>query len=95
VRANSEALDALHKTIAETLDEELRNYRTGVYDRRETSVDEDGEVTEKVVKTPVPAALIASAIKFLNDNDVRRPDEDEPDSSDLLADELPNFKERP
>jgi hypothetical protein len=43
----------------------------------------------------VPAALIAATIKFLKDNGTDRPDEDEPDPSDLLADELPNFNERP
>jgi hypothetical protein len=91
MRANNEALDALHKTIAETLNDELKKYRNGEYNK--STVDENGVVTETQV--PVPAALIAATIKFLKDNGTDRPDEDEPDPSDALADELPNFNERP
>lgn len=92
MRANSEALDKLHATIAETLDVELRNYRSGVYDKVE-KITEGEEIREERTKTPVPAALIAATIKFLKDNGADRPEEPEPDPSDLLADELPNFGE--
>lgn len=92
MRAHSEVLDALHATIAETLDAELKNYRSGVYDRVVKKAGEDGRETEEKVKTPVPAALIAATIKFLKDNGADRPEEPEPDPSDLLADELPDFK---
>jgi hypothetical protein len=92
VRANSEALDKLHATIAETLEAELKNYRSGVYDKVETVTDGEGSAEERRVKTPVPAALIAATIKFLKDNGATEPEEDEPDPSDTLADELPDFR---
>lgn len=84
MRANSEALDKLHATIAETLSVELNKYRNGDYDK----VTEQGEK----IATPVPAALIAATIKFLKDNGADRPEEPDADPSDALADELPNFQ---
>lgn len=89
MRASDASLEALHKAIADTLTTELSRYRNGAYDKKETI---DGE--EIVIKVPVPAALIASTIKYLKDNGIDRPEEDEPDPTDLLADELPTFEER-
>lgn len=87
MRASDASLEALHKAIADTLTTELARYQSGEYDR----VDPD---TKEITKVPVPAALIASTIKYLKDNGIDRPEEDEPDPTDLLADELPTFGDR-
>ena len=85
-RASEAILESLHNTIAETLTSELKRYADGDYDK----VDEEGKF---VSKSPVPASLIQSTVKYLNDNGINRPEEEEPDPSDLLADELPEFGE--
>ncbi len=80
-RASEAVLESLHNTIATTLVEELKRYADGEY------VDGDG------IKKPIPASLIQSTIKYLKDNGIDRPEDEEPDPSDLLADELPTFGE--
>lgn len=84
MRASDADLEALHRSIAATLKQELDRYSSGYYDRPE----------EGPAPTPVPAALIASTIRYLKDNGIDRPDEEEPDPTDLLADELPTFEDR-
>ena len=85
-RASETILEELHNTIAETLKEELKRYADGDYDEK----DEDGKL---VNKKPVPASLIQSTIKYLKDNGIDRPEDEEPDPEDLLAGELPSFGE--
>ena len=80
-RASETILEELHNTIAETLKTELKRYADGEY------VDADGN------KKSIPASLIQSTIKYLKDNGIDRPEEDEPDPEDLLSDELPSFGE--
>ncbi len=84
-RAKATTLEKLHEEIAETLQSELKKYKDGDYD----STDDEGHITRK----PVPASLIQSTIKYLKDNGIDRPDEEEPDPEDLLAGELPTFGE--
>ena len=84
-RASETILEELHNTIAETLKEELKRYADGDYD----TTDGDGVVTKK----SIPASLIQSTIKYLKDNGIDRPEDEEPDPSDLLAGELPSFGE--
>lgn len=88
MRASDAVLEALHKTIAETLTTELKRYGDGTYDK--PAEVEGGEK----IRVPVPAALIASTIKYLKDNGIDRPEDEEPDPSDTLADELPHFGDR-
>ncbi len=85
-RASETILEELHNTIAETLKTELKRYADGDYDE----IDDDGAT---VNKKPIPASLIQSTIKYLKDNGIDRPEDVEPDPSDLLADELPSFGE--
>lgn len=87
MRASDASLEALHKAIADTLTTELERYRSGAYDVKDPE-------TKEVRKVPVPAALIASTIKYLKDNGIDRPEDEEPDPSDTLADELPHFGDR-
>jgi len=77
--ASKELLERLHNQIGETLIKEIKKYADGEYKNK------DGDVI------PVPASLLSTATKYLNDNSVNRPDEEEPDPSDHLADELPVF----
>lgn len=80
-RASEETLNRLHEVVAETLGEQIQKYRDGEY------LDKEGN------PLPIPSALLSTATKYLNDNQVNRAEQDEPDASDLLADELPNFGE--
>ena len=80
-RASETVLEALHNQIAETLTDELKKYADGEY------LDGDGN------KKSIPASLIQSTIKYLKDNGIDRPEDEEPDPTDLLADELPSFGE--
>ncbi len=84
-RASETVLEELHNTIAETLKEELKRYADGDYD----TTGDDGVVTKK----SIPASLIQSTIKYLKDNGIDRPEDEEPDPEDLLAGELPSFGE--
>lgn len=80
-RATETALDALHAEIADGYAAEIKKYRDGVYlDKEERPM-------------PIPAALLAGAARFLKDNRIDAPEDDEPDPEDLLADELPSFGE--
>ena len=92
-RASETILEELHNTIAETLKEELKRYASGEYDDKEETEDDEGVVTVIVKKKSIPASLIQSTIKYLKDNGIDRPEEDEPDPEDLLSDELPSFGE--
>lgn len=85
-RASEAVLEELHNTIAVTLKEELKRYADGEYDEK----DDEGKV---VNKKSIPASLIQSTLKYLKDNGIDRPEEDEPDPHDLLEDELPTFGE--
>lgn len=78
-RASESALEALHNTIAEGYAREIKKYMNGEY------TDKDGEVA------PIPAALLAGAARFIKDNSIDRPEDEEPDPEDLLSDELPSF----
>ena len=80
-RASEQSLEELHNQIAQTLTEELKHYA----DRDFT--DEDNR------PKPVPASLLQTAARFLKDNGIDRPEDEEPDPTDLLADELPSFGE--
>ena len=80
-RASESVLEALHNQIATTLTDELKKYADGEY------TDADGN------KKSIPASLIQSTIKYLKDNGIDRPEEEEPDPTDLLAGELPSFGE--
>ncbi len=84
-RASESVLEALHNRIAETLTDELERYANGDYD----TTDEAGVTIRK----SIPASLIQSTIKYLKDNGIDRPEEEEPDPRDLLADDLPVFEE--
>ena len=79
MRASEKELEALHAEIAKTLKVELMRYGAGFY------IDNNDN------PLPVPSALLSASIKFLKDNQVDRPQDEEPDPSDLLADELPDF----
>lgn len=79
MRASETALEELHAEIATTLKEQIAAYRNGEF------LDKDDR------KLPVPSALLAASIKFLKDNQIDRPEGEEPDPEDLLADELPSF----
>lgn len=57
-RASDDLLDLLHGTIAEELLQEIKAYKDGEY------VDKEGNAL------PIPASLLAQAIKFLKDNGV-------------------------
>lgn len=81
MRASGKVLEKLHNQIAETLGEEIQKYRDGQY------LNKDGDAL------PVPSALIAATIKYLKDNSIDRPEDEEPDPEDLLSDELPSFDE--
>jgi hypothetical protein len=74
-RASGTLLDALHGSVAESLLEEIKEYRDG------RKLDKDGNVL------PIPAALLSQAIKFLKDNGIDRAVQ-KGDPEDLLADEL-------
>lgn len=81
MKATQQALEALHNRIADGYATEIQKYMDGVYlDKEENSL-------------PIPAALLAGAARFLKDNQIDRPEDDEPDPEDLLADELPSFGE--
>jgi hypothetical protein len=60
-RGTDTALDSLHGLVALTLTEQIQAYKNG--DVR------DGEGN----KLPIPAALIAQALKFLSDNGIDAP----------------------
>lgn len=79
LRASEKALEELHNTIAKGYSREIKKYMDGEYK------DGDGE------PVPIPAALLAGAARFLKDNQIDRPEDEEPDPADLLADELPSF----
>tara|TARA_B100001939_G_scaffold342295_1_gene353228 strand:- start:6524 stop:6808 length:285 start_codon:yes stop_codon:yes gene_type:complete len=74
-RATDDLLDALHGTVACTLLDEIKRYRNGEV------LDDKGN------PQPIPASLIAQAIKFLKDNGIDRAVKPG-DPEDLLADEL-------
>lgn len=80
-RASESILEELHNTIAQTLTDELKRYADGKFK------DEDGK------PKPIPASFLQMATKFLKDNGIDRPEDDEPDPEDLLSDELPSFGE--
>lgn len=77
-RASEATLEELHEVIGKTLISEINKYA-------------DGEYTKDGDPVPVPASLLSTATKYLNDNQINRPEFDEPDPSDHLSDELPNF----
>lgn len=60
-RGTDTALDSLHGLVALTLQEQIEAYRNGMV--------KDGEGN----KLPIPAALIAQALKFLSDNGIDAP----------------------
>jgi hypothetical protein len=74
-RATADLLDSLHGTVADSLLEEIKEYREG------RKLDKEGN------PLPVPAALLSQAIKFLKDNGIDRAVQ-KGDPEDLLADEL-------
>ncbi len=78
-RASETLLEELHNTIAQALTDELKHYADRDFK------DEDG--TAK----PIPASLLQTASKFLKDNGIDRPEDEEPDPEDLLSEELPSF----
>lgn len=80
-RATESALEELHNAIADGYRREIRKYMDGEY------LDKDDRAL------PIPAALLAGAARFLKDNAVDRPEDEETDPDDLLADELPSFGE--
>ncbi len=79
-RASEETLNELHETVGKTLIAEIKKYA-------------DGEYKKDEVVVPIPASLLSTATKYLNDNQVNRPEQDEPDPSDHLSDELPRFED--
>ena len=81
MRASETALEELHAEIAKTLKDQIAKYANGDFE------DKDGNAL------PVPSELLAASIKFLKDNQIDRPEDEEPDPEDLLADELPSFGE--
>lgn len=81
MRARSEQLDVLHGLLAEEMIAQLNDYVKG------NVKDEHGN------RIPAPAAFLAQVNNYLKSNGVDRPNEPERDPSDLLADELPNFKD--
>ena len=83
-RASETILEELHNTIAQALKTELQRYADGEYD-----TTDEGVVTRK----SIPASLLQIASKFLKDNGIDRPEDDEPDPEDLLSEELPRFGE--
>lgn len=80
-RATEATLNELHEEIGKTLISEIRKYKDGAY------TDKDG------CPIPVPAALLSTARSYLNDNQINRPDEEEPDPEDSLSNELPDFED--
>ncbi len=90
-RASETILEELHNTIAKTLKEELKRYAAGEYDEKEETEDEDGVVTVVIKKKSIPVSLLQCTTKYLKDNGIDRPEEDEPDPEDLLSGELPQF----
>jgi hypothetical protein len=60
-RGTDTALDSLHGLVAMTLTEQINAYRDGLV--------RDGEGN----KLPIPAALLAQALKFLSDNGIDAP----------------------
>lgn len=81
MRASASILEELHNEIAKTLKEQIKKYGDGDFKDKDDN------------PLPVPSALLAASIKFLKDNSIDRPEHDEPDPEDLLADELPSFGE--
>lgn len=79
MRATETSLEELHCEIAKTLKEQIQKYNNGDFK------DQNDRVL------PVPAALLSGAAKFLKDNQIDRPEDEEPDPSDLLGDDLPSF----
>ncbi|MEM7200253.1 MAG: hypothetical protein AAF628_08320 [Planctomycetota bacterium] len=75
-KATEELMDALHGLAAQTLINEIKAYSAGEH------VDKEGN------PLPVPASILAAAIKFLKDNGVDRPGRDE-DVEDKLSELLP------
>ena len=80
-RATEATLNALHETLASTLTDQVKKYSDGEFK------DKDGE------PLPVPSALLSTIRSYLNDNDINRPEDEEPDPEDTLSDELPDFGE--
>lgn len=80
-RATETALENLHATIADGYAKEIKKYMDGDYKDKDDNT------------LPIPAALLAGAARFLKDNRIDAPEDDEPDPEDLLADELPSFGE--
>lgn len=80
-RASETALEQLHSAIAKGYAEEIKAYSEGKY------LDKEGN------PQPIPAALLAGAARFLKDNRIDTPEDDNPDPEDLLAGELPSFGE--
>ena len=78
-RASETTLNNLHETLANTLSQQIMDYADGKF------LDKDGS------PLPVPAALLSTTRSYLNDNNINRPEEEEPDPEDLLSDELPTF----
>lgn len=77
-RATSDALDALHGLLTDTLVEQIR---TATRAR-----DEHGN------PMPVPSALLAQAIKFLKDNGIDSPAKARK-VSDVLSKAMPNWSD--
>ena len=84
-RATEELFDLLHGTVATELLEEIRAYRNGERFHA-TKFDKEGNPLDRDV-APLPAALVAQAIKFLKDNGIDRPVK-AGDPEDILAREL-------
>jgi hypothetical protein len=77
-RASEATLNNLHEVLANQLISEINKYANGEYKKDEVPI-------------PVPASLLSTAAKYLNDNQINRPEDEEPDPEDLLSAELPNF----
>lgn len=79
-RASSDAADALHALVFETLIEEINRYK-------KPGADADGK---PLPRQPIPPALLAQALKALKDNGI-----DQPARAlalrDALADSMPKL----
>lgn len=64
-RGTDTALDSLHGLVALTLTEQIKQYADG----KMVQFDKDG----KSYPLPIPAALLAQALKFLSDNGIDAP----------------------
>jgi hypothetical protein len=64
-RGSESSLDSLHGLVALTLTEQIKQYTDG----KMFSIDKEGNKCP----LPIPAALLAQALKFLSDNGIDSP----------------------